>query len=84
MSDPKYKNVGTPLTRVVEECSKVIQTACKIDRFGWFNYHPDTGVLNIEKLKQEMDDIIEAFGTLEKHMRELSYKHYQEQNEVGE
>lgn len=78
MSNPKYKNIGSPLTKVVEECSEVIQAACKIDRFGWFNYHPDDPkkVYNMDLLKREMDDVIEAFENLEKYMRILQQQHY--------
>lgn len=35
MSQQDYKDIGSPLTKVIEECSEVIQIACKIDRFGW-------------------------------------------------
>ena len=73
MSNPRFKNVGSPLTRVVEECSEVIQEACKIDRFGWFNYHPNDPrkTRNIERIKREMDDVLNAFNELEKFMRNL-------------
>ncbi|MBN1104732.1 MAG: hypothetical protein JXL84_15040 [Deltaproteobacteria bacterium] len=78
MSHEKYKYTGSPLTKVVEECSEVIQIACKIDRFGWFNFHPDDPkeTPNIDILMREMDDVIEAFERLEIHMRELKRQHY--------
>lgn len=73
MSHPDYKDVGSPLTKVIEECSEVIQIACKIDRFGWFNFHPDDPLktTNMFLLKREMADVVEAFKTLEKYMRNL-------------
>ena len=74
----KHKDTGSPLTKVVEECSEVIKMACKIDRFGWFSYHPDDPdkVLNIELLQREMDDVIATFTTLDKHIMELKTKYY--------
>lgn len=67
MSNPTYKKIGSPLTKVVEECAEFIHMACKIDRFGWFNFHPDDPkeTPNIELLQREMDDVIEAFECLE-------------------
>ena len=83
MSHPNYKHTGSPLTRVVEECSEVIQIACKIDRFGWFNFHPNDPqeTPNIDLLKREMDDVVEAFGELEKRIIELRTKYYSEAQE---
>lgn len=73
MSNPEYENIGSPLTKVIEECSEVIQMACKIDRFGWFNYHPDDPLKtqNITLLKREMADVIKTFKTLEEYMEDL-------------
>jgi hypothetical protein len=73
MSHPEYENIGSPLTKVIEECSEVIQAACKIDRFGWFNFHPDdpSKTQNIVLLKREMDDVRKAFKTLEEYMKDL-------------
>ena len=67
MSNSEYENIGSPLTKVIEECSEVIQIACKIDRFGWFSFHPDDPLKtpNIMLLKQEMADVIKAFKNLE-------------------
>lgn len=78
MSHEKYKNIGSPLTKVVEECSEVIQIACKIDRFGWFNFHPSDikETPNIELLQREMDDAVEAFEKLESEIREIKKQHY--------
>jgi uracil-DNA glycosylase len=64
MSDPKYKHIGHPLTRVMEECSEVIKAACKIERFGLYSYHPDdlNKNTNFNKLKAEMADVVEAWN----------------------
>lgn len=79
MADPKYKDIGSPLTKAVEECSEVIKIACKIDRFGWFNYHPDdpNKTPNIELLKREMGDVVESFNVLEKAMAAVIRDHYE-------
>ena len=73
MSHEKYKHIGTPLAKAVEECAEFIHMACKIDRFGWYGYHPDDPkeTPNIYLLKREMDDVVEAFEKLEKHMKKL-------------
>lgn len=76
MSHPDYKHIGSPLIRVIEECSKVIKVACKIDRFGWDNSHPDDPLKtpNIVLLRNEMGDVIEAFKNLEKYIEDKNGK----------
>ena len=66
MSYLSYKNIGTPLTRVMEECAEVIQAACKIQRFGWLNYNPDDikKETNVDHLLLEMQDVIDTFDDL--------------------
>ena len=65
MSHLKYKNIGSPQTRLIEECAEAIFTICKAERFGWNNHHPDhPNLTNIEALKNEIDDINEAFKDL--------------------
>ena len=65
MSDPKYKNIGSPVIHIIEECAEVIQAACKGDRFGWDNFHPDRpGQTNLQELEKEIEDVIEAFEDL--------------------
>ena len=70
MSHEKYKKIGTPLAKAVEECAEFIKAACKIDRFGWNKFNPDDpkAVRNDEHLRQEMDDVVEAMERLEKWM----------------
>ena len=77
MSRPKYKDAGSPETRVIEECSKLIQAVCKADRFGWFNYHPDRpSSTNMDAVLREMDDVLEAMNRLDIHLRELRFEHF--------
>lgn len=73
MSDPRYKDIGHPLTRVMEECAEVIQVGCKIERFGWQGYNPSDPdkVTNLIKLRNEMDDVIEAFEDFKKYLTEV-------------
>lgn len=70
MSHLDYKHIGSPLIKVIEECSEVIQAACKVDRFGWFNFDPADPLktTNMVLLKREMEDVIEVFENLEKYM----------------
>ena len=62
MSDPKYINMGTPFDRLVEECGELLQAASKINRFGYYNRHPDGGPTNLEKLCAEWMDLKSAFS----------------------
>lgn len=71
-------NKITELTdKVIEECSEVIQAVCKVKRFGWFNYHPDRPESNnLDELRQEMDDAIEAFAKLEAVLIQVQHSHH--------
>lgn len=84
MSDPKYKNIGEPEDRVIEELSEVVkecmclmQELCKARRFGYFNFLPsEPDKLNIDRIKAEMDDCVEAFERLEVKMRSLKHEYW--------
>ena len=80
MSDPKYKDIGSPVTKVIEECGELIQALCKVDRFGWFNFHPDNpDRKNIDDVEAEMDDVVEACERLQTEMRQLKHDYYKAQ-----
>ena len=65
MSDPKFKNIGTPETRLIEELSELIQIVCKAQRFGWDSYHPnDPSLNNLELARKEWGDVTEAWDGL--------------------
>ena len=76
MSDPKYKHIGTPLIRVIEECSEVIQAGCKIERFGWYNFNPydKLKTTNLQRLESEIKDLKDSIEELEILMNELKIK----------
>lgn len=77
MSDPKYIDIGRPETKLIEECGELLQALSKAERFGWFNHHPEKPeITNLEQVKREMDDVVEACERLEKHMRQLSADYY--------
>ena len=74
MSDPKYKNIGCPASKIIEECAELIQAIMKAKRFGWNNYHPDRpNRTNLDDVKAEIGDVIEACERFEKELRLASF-----------
>lgn len=70
MSDPRYKHIGNPVDKLIEECAELQLALCKAKRFGWWNFHPDRpGTSNLEDVKREMDDVVEAIERLSEDMR---------------
>lgn len=49
-------------TKLIEECSEVIHALCKIERFGTDAYNPATGVRNVDHLREEIEDLMNAIG----------------------
>lgn len=84
MSHPQYKNIGSPETRMIEECSELTQALCKATRFGWFNFHPDRpNETNLDDVRREMDDVLEAMNKLDIHLRELTYERFKDEAELS-
>ena len=74
MSHPDFKHIGSPSIKVIEECSEVIKAVCKAERFGWLNHHPDRpNKTNMDEVKEEMADAVEAFENLEKTIRHIRF-----------
>lgn len=57
MADIRYAHFGTPFVKLAEECSEVIQSCMKIERFGIDNYHPITKIVNRSMLLSELNDL---------------------------
>lgn len=71
MSDEKYKHIGTPQDKVIEEIGEVLQAIGKVNRFGLDNFHPDRpNSSNKEELEKELHDLL---GACHDYMRELYY-----------
>ena len=69
MVDPRYKNIGDPTIRIIEECGEIIQATSKGLRFGWKNNHPDNPELtNFDDLQKEIFDLNEAFEDFKKEL----------------
>jgi hypothetical protein len=81
MNHPQFLKYGTPITKVIEECSELIQILCKVERFGWFSFNPlvPNSENNFELTKKEMDDVVEAIERLQEEMRQIKYDHFLEQ-----
>jgi NTP pyrophosphatase (non-canonical NTP hydrolase) len=74
VSHAKYKHIGEPEDRVVEEVGEVLQALSKARRFGWFNVNPeDPGRTNIDRVRAEVDDLIEALNSLDVKMKEMQH-----------
>jgi len=71
--DPKYKDIGDIETRVIEECSEVIQALCKVQRFGWDNFNPLTNQSNLGKVWDEIQDLENVLSELKDKIWELDY-----------
>jgi len=69
MSNPKYKHIGDPAIRLIEECSELIKIVCKGRRFGWDSHYPDREIDNESEMDAEMKDVIEAYDDLKKRIR---------------
>lgn len=70
MSDPKYKHIGNPEDRIIEECGEILQAVIKGKRFGWDNHHPNKpNISNLRKLYDEIHDVKEAFDDLVKEIK---------------
>ncbi len=66
MSHPKYKDIGDPADRLMEECAELIQAICKAKRFGWENWHPDRPKENnLHDVLREIGDVLEAIEKFE-------------------
>jgi NTP pyrophosphatase (non-canonical NTP hydrolase) len=59
-----YQKYGTPLIKLIEECSEVIHALCKANRFGLDDRHPETGVINRDQINSEIDDLLIAVENL--------------------
>jgi hypothetical protein len=77
----QYVNIGTPEDHLIEECAELIKSIMKARRFGYFNHPPQIHVNrfnNLELIRQEMDDVVEAMAKYEKSLMMLSYEFHKE------
>lgn len=79
-------NKISPMSRAIEECAELIQALIKVERFGWFNYHPlDVDrTTNMELVRREADDVRNALDRLDNHMRDVAYNHYNREDRTYE
>lgn len=56
------------LVKISEECNEVGKTCSKAIRFGLDNFGPSQHASNLEALKDEVTDLMVAFGYLIEHI----------------
>jgi|WetSurMetagenome_2_1015567.scaffolds.fasta_scaffold366754_1 hypothetical protein len=73
MGDPRFENIGDVTTRVMEECAEVIVELCKVQRFGWLNYHPEDPVKtpNVERVHREIADLEHVLKKIKETIKEI-------------
>ncbi len=53
----------TPIDKLIEECSELIQALCKLKRFGPNTYHPEEPqITNIDQVEKEIDDVLQTIS----------------------
>lgn len=77
MAHPEYLHIGRPESKATEECAELILALAKADRFGLFNFHPESRLLNITAIRYEIADVTLALATLTTHLHELEQKYYE-------
>lgn len=60
----KFGGEVPAIDKAIEGASEVIQILCKIKRFGFNNYNPQTGIPNYVRLKEEMQDLVDAVTSI--------------------
>lgn len=77
MSHPKFKDIGDPADRVIEEVGELLQAMSKAKRFGLFNHHPDRPErTNCDDIFAEMSDVVEAMERFQEQLRQLKKEYY--------
>ena len=52
-----YKDIGSPIVCLLEECAELIHILCKVQRFGIDDFHPVTKEINRNRVIEEMADV---------------------------
>ena len=58
-------DLDASINKVIEEAGEVLQAIGKAKRFGWYNHHPTTLVVNLDALKSELTDLKSSIEYLE-------------------
>ena len=77
MKDEKKKYQRDPITHLMEECAELIQILCKVQDFGWNNWHPDDKeeTPNFKLVLKEIGDVKKRIIEMEEHITSLTLRY---------
>jgi hypothetical protein len=59
--------------KVIEECSEITHAICKVYRFGWNSWHPDTPEINnYQQVRDELNDVQQSISILKLSLEKMS------------
>ena len=91
--DKRFDKVGEITIRTMEECAELIHILCKVNRFGWSNYHPEDAakipnvllvvneILDLERRLLELKRELKKYGVSNSQLEESQNTDTQQAND---